>query len=84
MSAEASKTHARPIAAIVYVKEDCRYSSRMLDEMRRAGERPIVIDVDRERYVIPELLKLTGGRRIVPVRVRGTEVAVAPDGGTEF
>jgi hypothetical protein len=56
----------------------------MLEAMHAAGEQPIVIDIDRERYAIPELLKLSGGRRIVPVRVCGTDVVVAPDGGTKF
>ena len=31
-----------------------------------------------------ELLKLTGGRRVVPVLVDGATIAVAPDGGTAF
>lgn len=31
-----------------------------------------------------EFLKLTGGRRIVPVVVRGATIEVAPEGGTEF
>jgi len=34
------------------------------------------------RYL--ELLKLTGGRRIVPVVVEGGYVTVAPDGGSDF
>ena len=79
-----TKAPVPPIMSVVYVKLDCRYSTRMLDAMHAAGEQPIVIDIDRERYAIPELLKLSGGRRIVPVRVCGTDVVVAPDGGTEF
>jgi hypothetical protein len=34
--------------------------------------------------VIPELLKLTDGRRVVPVIVEGARVRVAPEGGTPF
>jgi hypothetical protein len=37
-----------------------------------------------QRTVIPELLKLTGGRRIVPVLVDEGRIAVAPEGGSEF
>jgi hypothetical protein len=33
---------------------------------------------------IPELVKLTGKRRVVPVVVDGTRIEVAPHGGTEF
>ncbi len=43
-----------------------------------------VIDVEERPEVVPELLKLTGGRRIVPVVVEGTTVEVAPEGGTPF
>ena len=70
--------------SIVYIRSDCPFSARMIEEMGAHGEQPIVIDVGRERHAVPELLKLSGGRRIVPVRVRGTEVEVAPEGGTEF
>ena len=38
---------------------------------------------ERPQAVV-ELLKLTGGRRIVPVVVEGGVIAVAPDGGSEF
>ena len=75
---------AQMLTSIVYVISDCPYSSRMLEEMRAAGEQPVVIDVAQQRQTVPELLKITGGRRIVPVRVRGTDIAVAPEGGTEF
>ncbi len=77
-----SEKHAA--STIVYVRSECPYSQRLLDEMRAGGEQPIVIDVGRERHAVPELLKLTGGRRIVPVRVKGTAIDVAPCGGTEF
>jgi glutaredoxin len=79
-----AKAPVPPVMSVVYVKADCRHSKRMLEAIRAAGEQPIVIDIDRERYAIPELLKVSGGRRIVPVRVRGADIEVAPDGGTEF
>ena len=46
---------------------------------RRAVSRDIA-----DREVVPELLKLTKGRRIVPVLVEGARISVAPDGGSEF
>ena len=42
------------------------------------------IDVERDPHLIPELLKLTGRRRIVPVLVHGTRIEVAPHGGSAF
>jgi hypothetical protein len=39
------------------------------------------VNVKETPAVVPELLKLTGGRRLVPVLVDGTNVAVAPKGG---
>ena len=42
------------------------------------------IDVALSPRVIPELLKLTGGRRVVPVLVDRGEIHVAPEGGTRF
>jgi hypothetical protein len=42
------------------------------------------IDVERDVHLVPELLKLTGKRRVVPVLVRGTRIEVAPRGGSAF
>jgi hypothetical protein len=42
------------------------------------------IDVTRNPERIPELLKLTGGRRVVPVIVDGAQIRVAPSGGDAF
>ena len=42
------------------------------------------IDIDRNPELVPELLKLIGHRRIVPVLVEGARICVAPDGGSEF
>jgi hypothetical protein len=44
----------------------------------------VVIDIDASPHCVPELLKLTGRKRIVPVFVDGTKVEVAPDGGSPF
>ena len=42
------------------------------------------VDVGAHPEVVPELLKLTKGRRIVPVLVEGARISVARDGGSEF
>jgi hypothetical protein len=42
------------------------------------------VNVSRSPEAIPELLKLTGGRRIVPVVVRAGRIEIAPDGGSEL
>ncbi len=42
------------------------------------------IDVGRQPEVIPELLKLTKGRRVVPVLVEGARITIASAGGSEF
>jgi len=40
--------------------------------------------VSREPQAVPELLKLTRGRRIVPVVVREGRIEIAPGGGSVF
>jgi glutaredoxin len=40
------------------------------------------IDVGAHPETIVELLKLTGGRRVVPVVVENGKIVVAPDGGS--
>jgi glutaredoxin len=72
------------MASTLWVKSGCP----RCDELRRAlleeGEAFEEIDVDRSPHLVPELLKLTGRVRIVPVLVRGTRIEVAPFGGTTF
>jgi hypothetical protein len=42
------------------------------------------VDLLATPQAMTEFLKLTKGRSIVPVLVRGAVVEVAPEGGTEF
>jgi glutaredoxin len=72
------------MATIVYVKSSCPHCVAVLHALAADGVRAIVYDIDVERHVIPELLKLTDGRRVVPVIVEGARVRVAPEGGTPF
>lgn len=72
------------MACVLYVKKDCPHCRRARERLAAKGVRVTVIDVEERPEVVPELLKLTGGRRIVPVVVEGTTVEVAPEGGTPF
>jgi len=69
---------------LLYGLAGCRHSATAREALLRRGVRLREIDVGTSPRVVTELLKLTGGRRIVPVIVEGTVVRVAPDGGTEF
>jgi len=42
------------------------------------------VNVTDRPETVPQLLKLTGGRRIVPVIVEGTRIEIAPGGGSSF
>jgi hypothetical protein len=42
------------------------------------------VNVTEHPEVIPELLKLTKGERILPVLVEGGRIQLAPDGGRRF
>jgi glutaredoxin len=72
------------LAATLWIKSGCPHC----DELRRdLADRKIAvdeIDIERNPHLIPELMKLTGRRRIVPVLVLGTRVEVAPKGGSTF
>jgi hypothetical protein len=54
------------------------------ESLTAAGEPFTEVNLSREPQAMTELLKLTSGRRIVPVVVRGGRIEVAPGGGTEF
>lgn len=71
-------------AVLLYVRPDCPHCDALRAELAARGVRVTEIDVARQKGRIPELLKLTGGRRVVPVVVEGGVVAVAPRGGTTF
>lgn len=68
----------------LYTRDGCEHCARQRAAILAAGDTVSEVDLSREPQAITELLKLTGGRRIVPVLVRGGRIEVAPDGGTEF
>ena len=53
-------------------------------ELEGRGLRYTEIDLTAHPERVPELLKLTGGRRVVPVIVTGARIEIAPGGGREF
>lgn len=70
--------------ATLYVTDGCAFCARLRGELREAGRPFEEINVSRRRETIPELLKLTRGKRVVPVLVDERGVHVAPFGGTIF
>ena len=69
---------------LLYTKTGCAFCDAKRAELAARGVPIREIDVATRPQAVVELLKLTGGRRIVPVVVEGGRVAVAPDGGSDF
>jgi glutaredoxin len=72
------------MAVTLYTRADCPFSRALRERLRDEGRVFAEIDVAAEPQRLPELVKLTGRRRIVPVLVDGARISVAPEGGTEF
>jgi glutaredoxin len=72
------------MAVTVYTRHDCPFSAALKEALEREGRKFTEIDVARSPRTIPELMKLTGGKRIVPVVIDESGVHVAPAGGTAF
>jgi glutaredoxin 3 len=68
----------------LYSKSGCPHCDRARADLVARGRAFTEIDVGRHPEVVPELLKLTKGRRIVPVVVEGARIGVAVDGGSAF
>jgi glutaredoxin len=69
---------------LLYTKAGCPYCDAKRAELTARGVTVREIDVTARPQAVVELLKLTGGRRIVPVVVEGGAIAVAPEGGSPF
>ena len=65
----------------LYVKTGCPYCAAKRKEFTAGGVPFTEVNVTEHPEVIPELLKLTKGKRLVPVIVQGSRSSVAPDGG---
>jgi glutaredoxin len=70
--------------AVLYTTAGCPHCDAMRARLDADGVAFREVDVGREPEVIPELLKLTRGRRVVPVVVCGGRIEIAPHGGSSF
>jgi glutaredoxin len=68
----------------LYTRDGCVHCAHQRDAIVASGDTVSEVNLSREPQAMTEFLKLTGGKRIVPVLVRGGRIVVAPDGGTEF
>ena len=73
-----------PPPATLYVKRGCTHCDRQREDLVRRAVAFAEVDVTAHPEAVPELLKLTKGRRIVPVLVEGGRIVVASEGGSEF
>jgi len=69
---------------LLYTRVGCPYCDRARAELSGRDVPFREIDLSQHPEAIPELLKLTRGRRTVPVIVDGTRIEVAPRGGSPF
>jgi glutaredoxin len=72
------------VATTLYLLERCPFSRALRMRLQERGCNFVEIDVGENPELVPELMKLTKRRRIVPVLVDGVRVEIAPEGGTEF
>lgn len=70
--------------ALLYTLAGCPHCDAKRAELAARGVEVREVDVGTRPEVIPELLKLTGGRRVVPVVVEGGRIEIAPAGGSPF
>ena len=73
-----------PVPVLLYTKTGCAFCEAARAALVARGVGVREINVTERPQAVAELLKLTGGRRVVPVVVEGGTVAIAPDGGSAF
>jgi len=69
---------------ILYTKTGCPYCEAKRAELAARGVAVREINVSERPEAVAELLKVTRGRRIVPVVVEGGRIEIAPGGGSPF
>jgi len=69
---------------LLYTKTGCPYCAAKRAELAARGVAVREINVSEHPEVVSELLKVTRGRRIVPVVVEGGRIEIAPEGGSPF
>jgi len=65
----------------LYTKTGCPYCNTKREELQKKGidfEEINIYEVDGAKE---DLVKITGGKRMVPVIVDGDQVIIAPEGG---
>jgi glutaredoxin 3 len=70
--------------AVLYTKTGCPYCAAQREALVARGVAWREVNVSERPETIPELLKVTHGRRIVPVLVSGARIEIAPAGGSSF
>jgi len=73
-----------PAPVLLYTRAGCPHCDAARAALAARGAVVDEIDVERDRRAVVELLKLTDGRRVVPVVVEDGRILVAPDGGSAF
>ena len=73
-----------PDVVTLYTQTGCPFCEATRQELEARGTTYTEINVSDHPERIPELLKLTRGRRIVPVMVDGGGISIAPRGGRDF
>ena len=69
------------MATTLYTKTGCPYCAAKRKDLTTRGVSFVEINLTERPEAIPEVLKLTGGERVVPVIVDGSTVSIAPEGG---
>jgi len=69
---------------ILYTKTGCPHCDTKRAELAARGVAVREINVSEHPEAVAELLKVTRGRRIVPVVVEGGRIEIAPEGGSSF
>lgn len=72
------------MAVTLYTLGTCPHCRALRERLVAEGRAFTEIDVGERPERVPELVKLTEKRRVVPVLVDGARVTVAPEGGTGF
>jgi glutaredoxin len=73
-----------PDVVTLYTQTGCPFCEAARQELQAGGTTYTEINVSDHPERIPELLKLTRGRRIVPVMVGRGGISIAPKGGRGF
>ena len=69
---------------LLYTKTGCAFCDAARTGLADRGTAVREVNVTERPDAVAELLKLTRGRRVVPVIVEGGRIAIAPHGGSSF